>query len=338
MLLNHILKFIPLPIIYLFVLSFFIWVVYSNIDDFSLIVDAIQGIDIVLFIYTLLLGIGSIAILSLILKHSFSLISSRDSFPRLFDRTLTFQFINISTPMGLMGGTAYLVKYLTSLGITHIRAFFGVTINNLAINISYLIILTFTILFISSTNDLLPYQEFASILIILLTLATAIPLLFLIVLPRFSIKLSHFIVSIINGFTSFILRKNIIDIRMINEYIYEAINISKGFSSSIKAFSRVIPISITYHLICVSVLFVSFLSLGVTLDVFQAISLYGIIYLFTVISPTPYGIGIVEGLAHVAAINMELDPSLSLVAIIIYRFSVLWLPSVIGLFTLKNRN
>ena len=331
-------KKITAPLIYLFIISFFVWTIYTNIDSFDVMIHALGDANSITLVYTFLLGLGNIAIFSLILRRTFTLISSREDFPRLFDKTLSFQFINISTPIGVTGGSAYLIRYLTSLGITQIRAFFGIVISNLVVNVSYLIILAFTLIYISSTNDLLEYQELAAILITLLNSAIIIPLLFIIILPQFSIRIAHFIVSMINSFTTFVLRRNIIDIRMINEYIYEAIGISKGFYSSIKAFLKMIPLSTTYHLINIAVLFLAFFSFGITLDVFQAISLYGIIFLFTVVSPTPYGIGVVEGFAHVAAVNMDLDPSISLIAILIYRFAVLWMPSIAGLFTLKNRN
>ncbi len=336
--LNKLIKSIPLPLIYLLIISFFVWAIYKNIKDFDLLLHTIYQADVIILIYTLLLGLGNIAIFSLILRKVFSLISSRYDFPKLFEKTLSYLLINISTPIGVTGGSAYIVKYLTSLGITQIRAFFGIVISNLVINISYFIILAFTLLYISNSNDLLEYQEIAAILITLLNLAIVIPLLFIIILPRFSKNTAYFIVSIINSFTSFILRRNVINMDRINEYINEAISISNGFTHSIKAFIKMLPLSTTYHIINIGVLFLAFYSLGTVLDPFQAISLYGIIFLFTVVSPTPYGIGIVEGLAHSAAINMDIDPSVSLVAIILYRFAVLWLPSVIGLFTLKERN
>lgn len=66
---------------------------------------------------------------------------------------------------------------------------------------------------------------------------------------------------------------------------------------------------------------------------------YATIFLFSIISPTPQGIFIVEGLAQVALVAFGVDPEKALLVVLAYRAITLWIPVLVGFawFTLEKR-
>ncbi len=320
----------------LLLIGLFGWLIFQNITSYKVLLDTIQDANLVLLGYAVLIGIGNLATYSFIYQKSIALVSKKQQYPEFLNKTFAFLFINISTPLGLTGASAYLTRYLVKKGLSNIQAVFGLLIANLSINVSFLFILGFTVFSLSNANHLEPYQTLAAELLLLMNVGLFLATFFIIVLPSFSGKAAHFIVNIINSLTRTLIRKELLAGKTSDDYILETITISKRFDRSFGKFASTIPLSLTYHLINISVLFLSFAAFGQTIDLWKVISLYGIIFLFAIVSPTPYGIGIVEGLAHTAAISLGIDSSVSLVAILTYRVATIWLPAIAGLINLRR--
>lgn len=66
---------------------------------------------------------------------------------------------------------------------------------------------------------------------------------------------------------------------------------------------------------------------------------YTTIFLFSIISPTPQGIFIVEGLAQVALVTLGVNPEKALLVVLAYRSITLWIPVLVGFswFTIEKR-
>ena len=325
-------------LLYLVLIGLFGWLIFQNITDYRVLLDTIQDANYVLLGYTVLIGVGNLATYSFIYQRSIALVSRRNHYPEFLHKTFEFIFINLSTPLGVTGASAYLTRYLVKKGLSNIQAVFGMLVANLSNNVSFLFILGFTVLSLSNSNHLEPYQTLAAEFLLLLNLGLFLITFLVIVLPSFSGKAAHFIVNIINSLTRKLIRKELLAGKSLDDYILETITISKRFDRSFGKFIKTIPLSLTYHLINISVLFLSFLAFGASIEIWKVVSLYGIIFLFAIVSPTPFGIGIVEGLAHTVAISLGIDSSVSLVAILTYRVATLWLPAFAGLWNLRRSN
>ena len=84
------------------------------------------------------------------------------------------------------------------------------------------------------------------------------------------------------------------------------------------------------------ILVCSFLSFEVPFSAGTIIAGFSIAYLFLIVSPTPSGIGIVEGLMPVALSSLNVNWSQAVVITIAYRTVTFWVPFGLGAWAFRS--
>ena len=86
-------------------------------------------------------------------------------------------------------------------------------------------------------------------------------------------------------------------------------------------------------LICV--LAFTFLALGTPFTVGTLVGGFAIGYLFLIVSPTPSGLGVVEGAMTIALNTLRIDMAAALLITLTYRFITFWFPLALGAVTFR---
>jgi uncharacterized protein (TIRG00374 family) len=89
-------------------------------------------------------------------------------------------------------------------------------------------------------------------------------------------------------------------------------------------------------LLLVSILGVVFLAFKVPTTVWVVIAAFSIAYLFVIISPTPAGVGIVEGVMTLALKSLGLGLEAAVVITLAYRGITFWFPLVLGMIAFRS--
>ena len=84
------------------------------------------------------------------------------------------------------------------------------------------------------------------------------------------------------------------------------------------------------------VLTCSFLAFEVPFSAGTIIAGFSMAYLFLIVSPTPSGIGIVEGLMPVALSSLNVNWSQSVVITLLYRAVTFWFPLGVGAWAFRT--
>lgn len=84
------------------------------------------------------------------------------------------------------------------------------------------------------------------------------------------------------------------------------------------------------------VLVCAFLSFEVPFSAGTIIAWFSIAYLFLIVSPTPSGIGIVEGLMPLALSSLRVDWSQAVVITLTYRTVTFWVPFGVGALAFRS--
>lgn len=92
-------------------------------------------------------------------------------------------------------------------------------------------------------------------------------------------------------------------------------------------------ISLWMHIINLLSLIVIFISFETNFNIIPIFAGYSIGYLFRIISPTPQGIGIVEGVMPYIFHSFGINLALATIVTLIYRVISIWLPALIGFVT-----
>jgi uncharacterized protein (TIRG00374 family) len=80
----------------------------------------------------------------------------------------------------------------------------------------------------------------------------------------------------------------------------------------------------------ITVLALTFLALGTPFTVGTLVGGFAISYLFLIVSPTPSGVGVVEGVMTVALASLRVQLEAAALITLVYRFITFWLPLAIG--------
>lgn len=323
-------------LIYWVLILFFVWIIYKNGGDYSKVLSTLQTASYIDLGWAFLFAIGNLAILSLVYKINFKIFRNEASHGSLLLEIISFSFLTVSNPLGYSIATAYTIKRLVKKGFTYIGSIFGFYSSQLATSIGYFPILGLTVWYLSKLHQLTNYEILAAQILIVVNVVIIAIIAFVLVLPIFSIQIAKLFAKIMNFSIGKILGKEIFNERNLESEIKEIQKAALRFDQYFFTFSKSVLVSIIYHLINILVLYLSFKTFNYIPNIEIIFALYGIIVLFSIISPTPLGIGIVEGIAQLGAVSMGLESEKALVVILVYRFLSVWLPAFIGFFIFRK--
>lgn len=125
-------------------------------------------------------------------------------------------------------------------------------------------------------------------------------------------------------------KKKIDTERAITDFLKEFSSASKYILGDKKDWLKTITIFIFSHLVRIVALYIIFVSLGYDLTYRALIVGYTIGTLFIIISPTPSGVGFVEGAMVLSYVSLHIPTNIATTVVLIYRGLAFWLPFFIG--------
>jgi len=112
-----------------------------------------------------------------------------------------------------------------------------------------------------------------------------------------------------------------------------AIEISEGLSAlpeRPRSLVQPFVLSLLNKVLLMGVLVCSFLSFDVPFSAGTIVGGFAIAYLFLIVSPTPSGIGVVEGVMALALSSLRVNFSEAVIITLAYRGVTFWLPLAVG--------
>jgi len=94
-------------------------------------------------------------------------------------------------------------------------------------------------------------------------------------------------------------------------------------------------LGIANRLSFIFVLWLVFLAFGIPYDAGTIVGGYSIAYLFTVASPTPAGVGVVEGLMTLGLVSLQVPLAQATVVTLAYRGVTFWFLLLFGMFAFQ---
>ncbi|MCK9368529.1 flippase-like domain-containing protein [Candidatus Dojkabacteria bacterium] len=318
------------------VIIFFCYLIYRNIGDFKTLSDTISDADFVFMTWGLLLGIGNLAIMTIIFKSNYSIFANKDEpIGPIFPEMIAFSFFMISNPLGVSAANAFFVRKLAKKGFSFVQSMFSMFSVQLSIQTAFLPILGVALLILKNSDKLNQYTIYGSGAMLLLNVIIVVIMALLLILPHFSLGVARVIGKFINSISKPLFKVKVINTKKIEDGIIMVQDVSGTFDHSAKKYATTIFFSFIYHVINVVILYFAFITFNVQIPISSLVTLYGIIFLFSTVAPTPQGIGIVESLAQIAAISIGIPNGAATVAILLYRVMTLWAPALFGLFLFK---
>ena len=247
-------------------------------------------------------------------------------------------FVNTIAPSAGIGGMAVFISDANRNGHSPGK----VTVINLLFlfidYIAFMIVLTLGLIVLFRRNDLHP-TEIAASLVILAIALTLGSLLYL--GSRSAAALGNalaWIARLINRIAQPFIKRAYLSEARAHEFAHEMAADLKSLPE--KSYSLIKPLvfALTNKALLMCVLMSSFLSFEVPFSAGTIIGGFSIAYLFLIVSPTPSGIGIVEGIMPLALTSLRIPWSQAIIITLAYRGITFWLPLGVGAWAFRTLN
>jgi uncharacterized protein (TIRG00374 family) len=243
---------------------------------------------------------------------------------------LSSLFINVVAPSAGIGGMAILVSESRRRGYSSARATLAGVLVVLFEYASFLIVLGLGLVVLIRRNHLGLPELFASGIL----LAIALTLSFLLILGmRSSQELGHALAWIarqINRALWPFLGKPYLSEQRAHAFAVDATDgLAKIRGKPTNLFTPM-TLALSSKSLLIAILFLVFLAFEVPLSPGTLIAGFSIGYLFTIVSPTPAGVGVVEGIMTLTLTSLNVPFSQAAVITLAYRGITFWLPLLLG--------
>jgi hypothetical protein len=239
-------------------------------------------------------------------------------------------FINVIAPSVGIGGMAVFVDDAQRRNHSSGRVTVVGVLYILFDYMAFFCVLTLGLIVLIRRNNLNPGELIAAALLLVFALAIA----FLLYLGyRSAEKLGNvlaWLARLINCLLHPFLRREALQVEQAHRYareIAEGITMLRG-----KPRELLWPFlfSLNNFALLICVLAFTFLALGTPFSVGTLIGGFAISYLFLIVSPTPSGLGVVEGVMTLALSGLRVELAAAGLITLTYRFITFWLPLLFG--------
>jgi len=247
-------------------------------------------------------------------------------------------FVNVVAPSAGMGGIVVFISRARRSGHSTGK----VTIANMLFifldYVAFLCVLTVGLIVLSRRNDLHPTEIAASA--VMFAIATALGLL-LYLGSQSGVALGNalaWMAHLVNRVVGPILKHNYLSEARAHKFATEMAADLQGLPEKSHSLLRPFLYALSNKTLMMLVLVASFLSFKVPFTAGTIIGGFAISYLFLIVSPTPSGIGIVEGIMPLALSSLRVPWSQAVIITLAYRGITFWLPLGVGAVAFRMLN
>jgi uncharacterized protein (TIRG00374 family) len=247
-------------------------------------------------------------------------------------------FVNIVAPSAGMSGMTVFISDANRNGQSPGK----VTIVNMLYllfdYIAFLFVLMLGLIVLFRRNDLDPAEIAASAVILIIALVLA----FLLYLgSRSAAALGNalaWMARLVNRLVRPFLHRDYLNETRAHEFAHELADDLKSLPQRPRSLLRPLLFAFANKALMMAILVTAFLSFQVPFSAGTIIGGFAISYLFLIVSPTPSGIGIVEGVMPLALSSLRVPWSQAVIITLAYRGITFWFPLGVGALALRYLN
>jgi glycosyltransferase 2 family protein len=252
---------------------------------------------------------------------------------------LAASFVNVVTPSGVVGGVTLFATQAKRRGYSPIRVTLAGVMNLIFEYVAILCVVAIGLVILFRRNDLTGAELFATGILVLIAgvLAT------LLVLGMRSEKSLDRALTRgaqwINRVSQVILRRDYVSEARAHEFAHDAASglekLREDFHQNPSMLAWPFSLALSNRALLLTVFFLMFLAFKTPFSAGTLIAGFAIGYLFMIVSPTPAGIGVVEGVLTVTLRSLGVPLGSAAVITLAYRGFTFWLPFLFGIVALR---
>jgi uncharacterized protein (TIRG00374 family) len=311
-------------------------VVVISLSEIETILSALKKAHLTFFLLAILVQMIWFVTSGRMYQSIFHLLGVDESVLTLSRIAAAANFINVVAPTAGMGGVALFASEAGRRGHPAGKVTVAAALFLLLDQAAFLVILALGLMVLVRRNDLDASEISASLILLTIAIAYA----FILYLGyRSEEKLGNLLGRTARGVNRVVQvfrRKEYLSEARAHEFAHE---IAEGFSGLTERKSSLVrPVlwGILDKSLLMCILMLSFLSFEVPFSAGTIIAGFSLAYLFLIVSPTPSGIGIVEGLMPIALTSLNVSWSHAVLITLTYRTVTFWVPFGIGAWAFRS--
>lgn len=250
--------------------------------------------------------------------------------------TLGSLFVNMVVPAGVAGGTALFAQELSRRGKPATRTATGVLLQLIADFTAFVIILVPGLIYLSYEHDLKPYEVVAAVLLVLMTIGLSLILLLGIWKPDLLHRLFDWAQQTTEKLFKRFLRVSPLTEHWAQENASEFAQASNAVAGHPSRLMRTIFLALVAHGLDITTLYILFRAFGLEISLGTLVAGYAVGILFWIVSITPQGIGVVEGVMALTFTSLGVSGAAATTVVLAFRGLTFWIPMLLGFFAVQR--
>jgi hypothetical protein len=304
--------------------------IYLSFGELESIVETLQHGNVWFILLAMLIELAWFVMMGLIYRSLYHVLDMDESLQRLTLLSASATFVNIVAPTIGMSGMAFFISHAArngrSIGKITIVTMLGLFLDYLA----FLFILALGLIVLFRRNDLDPTEIAASG--VMLSIATGFGF-FLYLGSRSADALGNALAKLarlVNRVLDPFIHRPYLSEARAHEFAHEMAEDLKSLPEKLHSLTLPLLYSLAGKALLMGVLLTVFVAFQVPFSAGTIIGGFAISYLFLIITPTPAGVGIVEGVMPLALVSLRVPWSEAVVITLAYRGITFWIPLGVG--------
>ncbi len=245
-------------------------------------------------------------------------------------------FINVVAPSAGIGGVAVFISESRRRGYSAARATLGSVVFVLFEYAGFLAVLALGLIVLIRRNNLQLSEIIASGIFVIIALVLAV-LLYLGLRSAEDLgNALSWMARLINRLLAPVLKRPYLSESRAREFARDAAEGLAELRHKPDDLLLAMSLALSSKALLVSILFLTFLTFKIPFSPGTLIAGYSIAQLFTIVSPTPAGVGVVEGVMTLALNSLYVPLGAAAVITLLYRGITFWVPLLIGLLAFRT--
>ena len=269
-------------------------------------------------------------------QAAFATVGLESRFRDLLAVTFGSYFVNVVAPSGGASGAALFVDDATRRGQPPARAATALVLQLAADYIGVVVVVLLGLAYLNMHGVLQAYQWLGGIVMALLTGSLVAVLALGLAKPDWLRRLLAWVERIVFAVMGRLHLTSPLGQNWAVEHTAEFVTAAGAMRARPKKLGQLALVALAAHLADLGTLYCLFLAFGPRVPMGTLFAGYAMAILFWIISPTPQGLGIVEGAMTLALTSLGVNGSVAAVVTLAFRGLAFWLPFVIGFWLLRR--
>lgn len=314
----------------------FVWVVISRFSEIKKLAETLTGGQWQWVAVAALLQLIYYITYTALYQSAFQTVGVHSRLRELLPVTFASIFMNVAAPSGGASSVALFADDAARRGQSAARAAVGYLLVLVADFSAFLILLVGGLVYLFTHHNLKIYETIAAVLLLVIIGGLTALLLLGLWRPQWLQRLLAWIKRLVNRLSRLFKRPDFLDEAWVERNTAEFTEAAMAITAQPALVLQTATVALAAHLVDLASLYVLFLAFHQQVQFGVLVAGYAMGILFWIVSITPQGIGVVEGMMTLVFASLGVPIERATVIALAFRGLTFWLPLGVGFVVLRR--